>query len=108
MGMDIWFEERLSKTKFNDKEIAYWRNKHHIIDCVEQVTGEKVENEDKKEIPVNITQMLGIQGILLKSMNEADYMDQEMMDDLLYDLNQIAKCLVFLSRNEYIWFSASW
>lgn len=108
MGMDLWFEERISKTKFNDTEIAYWRNKGYIKDYVEDVTDETVINEDHKEIPVTMKQMLHLQGLILEEMNREGPTDSDTFDNQLYDLNQIAKCLLFLATHEYIWFSASW
>jgi len=108
MGMDLWFEERLSKTKMNDNEIAYWRNDLYIKDYVEQVTGETVENEDRKEIPVDMKQMLHLQGLLLEEMNYEGPTDPDTLDNQVYDLNQVAKCLLFLATHEFIWFSASW
>ncbi len=108
MGMDLWFEERISKTEFNENEIAYWRNKIHIKDYVERVTGETVLSEDKEEIPLNMKQMLQLQGLMLEEMNYEGPTDCDTFENQIYDLNQIAKCLAFLATHEFIWFSASW
>jgi len=108
MGMDLWFEERISKKKFNDDEIAFWRNRGDIKALVEVVTGETVENEEHKEIPLNMKQMLELQGSLLADMNDEGPTDSDTFSNQLYDLQQIAKCLAFLATHEYIWFSASW
>jgi len=96
MGMDLWFEERISKKKFNDDEIAFWRNRGDIKALVEVVTGETVENEEHKEIPLNMKQMLELQGSLLADMNDEGPTDSDTFSNQLYDLQQIAKCLAFL------------
>ena len=108
MGMDLWFEERISKREFNDTEIAYWRNRHYIKNLVEAVTGEPVLSEDNSEIPVTMAQMIEMQRLLLERMTEEGPTDIDTYDEQVYDLEQICKCLVFLATHEFIWFSASW
>jgi len=102
MGMDIYMEERLGKNEY--EEVCYWRRHAYLIDHVERAVGFRPENGEYE--PLNLKQMLLVQEYVLEACGERD--DDDELGEFVYSLGQISKALIFLQKNEYIWFMASW
>ena len=102
MGLDVYMDKRLGKDNYED--VCYWRRRPSIVDYVNQIRGEAIENNEYE--PLNKEQVLTLQELVLENWKfNKDLEDKHLYE---YDMKQISEALLFLEKEEVIYFMASW